>query len=213
MLRRMTAWLLKTEPGDYSYDDLERDGTTHWDGVTNATAQMNMRSMQVGDAIVIYHSQSDKAAIGLGRVVRAPYPDPTDEKGKRVWVDVGAERRLARPVTLGELKADRVNLEFAYQQTGEVSDSKLLPPHLGVGMGVVDVRTETLQTVEEIARLAAAGVEAIGTERIALNPDCGFAPNSLEPPSIDEAFEKLQRLTAAARLLRGGTLLPCNAPC
>jgi predicted RNA-binding protein with PUA-like domain len=108
MLRRMTAWLLKTEPGDYSYDDLERDGTTHWDGVTNATAQMNMRSMQVGDAIVIYHSQSDKAAIGLGRVVRAPYPDPTDEKGKRVWVDVGAERRLARPVTLGELKADPV---------------------------------------------------------------------------------------------------------
>lgn len=104
----MTAWLLKTEPGDYSYDDLERDGTTHWDGVTNATAQMNMRSMQVGDAIVIYHSQSDKAAIGLGRVVRAPYPDPTDEKGKRVWVDVGAERRLARPVTLGELKADPV---------------------------------------------------------------------------------------------------------
>ena len=108
MLRRMTAWLLKTEPGDYSYDDLERDGTTHWDGVTNATAQMNMRSMQVGDAIVIYHSQSDKAAIGIGRVVRAPYPDPTDEKGKRVWVDVGAERRLARPVTLGELKADPV---------------------------------------------------------------------------------------------------------
>ena len=106
MLRPMTAWLLKTEPGAYSYEDLERDGTTHWDGVTNAMAQLNMRAMQVGDPVVIYHSQTDKAAIGLGQVVRAPYPDPTDERGKRVWVDVSAERRLTRPVTLTELKAD-----------------------------------------------------------------------------------------------------------
>ena len=68
----MTAWLLKTEPGAYSYEDLERDGTTHWDGVTNATAQLNLRAMQVDDPVVIYHSQTDKAAIGLGRVVRAP---------------------------------------------------------------------------------------------------------------------------------------------
>ena len=102
----MTAWLLKTEPGAYSYEDLERDGTTHWDGVTNAMAQLNMRAMEVGDPVVIYHSQTDKAAIGLGRVVRAPYPDPTDERGKRVWVDVSAVRRLTRPVTLAELKAD-----------------------------------------------------------------------------------------------------------
>jgi predicted RNA-binding protein with PUA-like domain len=102
----MTAWLLKTEPGAYSYADLERDGTTHWDGVTNAMAQLNMRAMQLDDPVVIYHSQTDKAAIGLGRVVRAPYPDPTDERGKRVWVDVTAVRRLNRPVTLSELKAD-----------------------------------------------------------------------------------------------------------
>jgi predicted RNA-binding protein with PUA-like domain len=101
----MAAWLLKTEPGDYSFDDLERDAKTHWDGVTNATAQMNMRAMQVGDTVVVYHSQSDKAAIGLGEVVRAPYPDPTDLTGKRVWVDIGAGRRLDRPVTLAEMKA------------------------------------------------------------------------------------------------------------
>jgi predicted RNA-binding protein with PUA-like domain len=101
----MAAWLLKTEPGDYSFDDLVRDRTTHWDGVTNTTAQMHMRSMQVGDTVVVYHSQSDKAAIGLGRVVRGPYPDPTDTAGKRVWVDIGAGRRLDRPVTLAEMKA------------------------------------------------------------------------------------------------------------
>jgi 5-methyltetrahydropteroyltriglutamate--homocysteine methyltransferase len=105
---------------------------------------------------------------------------------------------------LGGLKVDRVNLEFAYQDTGNVSDLELLPAHLGVGMGVVDVRGETLQSVEEIARLAAAGAEIVGADRIALNPDCGFAPNSAEPPSIDEAFEKLKRLAEAAARLRGG---------
>ena len=97
---------------------------------------------------------------------------------------------------------DRVNLEFAYQQTGDISDLKQLPAHLGVGMGVVDVRTESPQSVEQIEALAAAGAEAIGPQRIALNPDCGFAPNSLEPPTIDEAYEKLKRLAEAAGRLR-----------
>jgi 5-methyltetrahydropteroyltriglutamate--homocysteine methyltransferase len=104
---------------------------------------------------------------------------------------------------LGELKVHRVNLEFAYQGTGEAGDLKLLPEHLNVGMGVVDVRGEALQSVEEIAALAAAGAQVIDPKRIALNPDCGFAPNSAEPPTIDEAFEKLKRLTAAAAILRG----------
>jgi len=103
---------------------------------------------------------------------------------------------------LATLQADRVNLEFAYQETGEASDLKSLPDHLAVGMGVVDVRGETLQTIEEIAALGAAGAEIVTAKRIALNPDCGFAPNSAEPPTIDEAFEKLKRLTAAAALLR-----------
>jgi predicted RNA-binding protein with PUA-like domain len=100
------AWLVKTEPGAYSYADLQRDGTTHWDGVTNAQAQLNLRAMAPGDNVVVYHSQIDKAAVGLAAVVRAPYPDPTDPDGKRVWVDIEARRPLARPVTLAELKAD-----------------------------------------------------------------------------------------------------------
>ena len=102
----MTAWLVKTEPGTYGYADLERDRTTHWDGVTNAQAQLNMRAMAVGDIVVVYHSQTDKAAVGLAEVVTAPYPDPTDPAGKRVWVDIRADRRLDRLVTLAELKAD-----------------------------------------------------------------------------------------------------------
>lgn len=103
---------------------------------------------------------------------------------------------------LAGLKVDRVNLEFAYQGTGDVSDLALLPEGLSVGMGVVDVRSERLPSVEEIESLAAAGVERLGIERIALNPDCGFAPDAGEPPTIDEAYEKLRRLAAAAARLR-----------
>jgi 5-methyltetrahydropteroyltriglutamate--homocysteine methyltransferase len=103
---------------------------------------------------------------------------------------------------LKDARIDRVNLEFAYHQTGDITDLRDLPAHLDVGMGVVDVRTESPQSVEEIERLGAAGAAVISPARIALNPDCGFAPNSLEPPTIDEAYEKLRRLTEAAVKLR-----------
>jgi 5-methyltetrahydropteroyltriglutamate--homocysteine methyltransferase len=103
---------------------------------------------------------------------------------------------------LREIRVDRVNLEFAYPGTGDVSDLKLLPDHLGLGMGVVDVRGDRLQSVEEIENLAAAGAALLGPGRIALNPDCGFAPDAGEPPTIDEAYEKLRRLVQAAGRLR-----------
>ena len=103
---------------------------------------------------------------------------------------------------LAEAKVDRVNLEFAYPGTGDVSDLKLLPSRLLLGMGVVDVRGECLQTVEEIEALALAGAAMVGADRIALNPDCGFAPDAGEPPTIDEAYEKLRRLVAAAENCR-----------
>ena len=103
---------------------------------------------------------------------------------------------------LKDAKIDRINLEFAYQGTGSVDDLKLLPPNLGVGMGVVDVRSEKLQDVEAIEAIGAAGAKLVDPKRIALNPDCGFAPDAGEPPTIDEAFEKLKRLSAAAAHLR-----------
>ncbi|MDA0657561.1 MAG: cobalamin-independent methionine synthase II family protein [Planctomycetota bacterium] len=104
---------------------------------------------------------------------------------------------------LEKLRVDRVNLEFAYPETGDLSDLELLPAHLGVGIGVVDVRSEQLQTVEEIAALGRTGVEQLGVGRVALNPDCGFAPDAGEPPTIDEAYQKLCRLSEVARQLRG----------
>lgn len=103
---------------------------------------------------------------------------------------------------LGDAKIDRVNLEFAYQGTGRVDDLEHLPPGIDVGMGVIDVRGERLQTVQEIAELAEAGARILPPSRIALNPDCGFAPDMGEPPSIDEAYEKLKRLAQAAARVR-----------
>ncbi len=102
----MASWLVKTEPGEYSWADLVRDRKTHWDGVTNPQAQLNLRTMAEGDTVVVYHSQTDKAAVGVAKVVRSGYPDPTDANGKRVWVDIAPVNALARAVTLAEMKAD-----------------------------------------------------------------------------------------------------------
>jgi 5-methyltetrahydropteroyltriglutamate--homocysteine methyltransferase len=103
---------------------------------------------------------------------------------------------------LADARIDRVNLEFAYQNTGHTDDLRLLPPNLDVGMGVIDVRSERLQTIEEIEFIAKAGLKFLDSRRIALNPDCGFAPDAGEPPTIDEAFEKLRRMCEAAKRVR-----------
>lgn len=115
--------------------------------------------------------------------------------------DVTGDYKPILPLLKGA-RIDRVNLEFAYQGTGEVDDLELLPEHLGVGMGIVDVRGERIQSIDEMERIAAAGATIVDPSRIALNPDCGFAPDYGEPPSIDEAFEKLSRLSEVASRLR-----------
>lgn len=98
-------WLLKTEPNDYSYDDLEKDAQTRWDGVSNPAALKNIRSMEVGDKAFLYHTGKEKAVVGVVEVVKAPYPDPEKKSDKLVVVDIKAKKRLARPVTLAEMKA------------------------------------------------------------------------------------------------------------
>ncbi len=120
----MPAWLVKSEPGEYSFADLQADGTAEWDGVTNATAQQHLRAMREGDRVVVYHSGNERAAVGLARVVRDPYPDPTDPAGKRVWVDLKADRQLARAVPLAQLKADPI---FATSPLVRISRLSVLP--------------------------------------------------------------------------------------
>ncbi len=99
-------WLLKTEPSDYSFEDLVREKTAAWDGVTNALARKHLRSMQKGDRLLVYHTGEAKAAVGRATVAAAPRPDPADPKG--TVVDVQAGRALKRPVTLAEMKAAKL---------------------------------------------------------------------------------------------------------
>jgi predicted RNA-binding protein with PUA-like domain len=98
-------WILKSEPETFSYADLVKDGFTHWDGVRNHQAKNNLKAMQAGDWALIYHSVSEKAVVGIAKISKAHYPDPTDATQKWVAVGVVPEKALKTPVTLNELKA------------------------------------------------------------------------------------------------------------
>jgi len=100
-------WLLKTEPSTYSYEDLEREKRTVWDGVSNPVALKNLRAMNVGDEAFIYHTGDEKRIVGIARVLKAAYPDPKQKDPSLVVVDLEPVGRLTRPVTLAEVKADR----------------------------------------------------------------------------------------------------------
>ena len=103
----MARWLLKTEPGTYSFDDLERDKTTCWDGVANATALIHIRAMKKGDEAIVYHTGDEKAAVGLATVASAPYADPKESDPKLAVVDLKVGKRLAAPVPLSAIKVDK----------------------------------------------------------------------------------------------------------
>ena len=97
-------WLFKTEPGEYSFADLEREKKTVWDGVTNNLALKNLREVRLGDEILIYHSGDEKAIIGLAEAISDAYPDPREDDEKLAVVSIKPKRRLARPLTLAEIK-------------------------------------------------------------------------------------------------------------
>jgi predicted RNA-binding protein with PUA-like domain len=101
----MAEWLLKTEPSEYSFADLQKAGRAVWDGVGNPVALRNLRAMKTGDRVVVYHTGDEKAAVGRAEVVREAYPDPKKKNEKLVVVELRAGKPLARPVTLAEIKA------------------------------------------------------------------------------------------------------------
>jgi predicted RNA-binding protein with PUA-like domain len=100
----MAYWLMKSEPGSYSWDDLVRDKATEWDGIRNPAARLHLRAMKAGDEALFYHSGDDKAAIGIMAITREAAPDPKDPN----WVSVAVApvRALAGPATLKAMKAD-----------------------------------------------------------------------------------------------------------
>ncbi|MSP15767.1 MAG: EVE domain-containing protein [Myxococcales bacterium] len=116
----MAAWLLKTEPTTYSWDDLVRAGRGGWDGVANALAQQHLRAMQPGDRAVIYHTGAERRAVGLAEIVSAPYPEPAGD-GKRVMVDLVPHKPLVQPVGLDVFKATPAFAGSALVRLGRLS--------------------------------------------------------------------------------------------
>src|SRR5258705_1902311 len=100
-------WLVKSEPNAYSWSDLVKEKKTSWTGVRNFTARNNLRNMRVGDEVLFYHSVTDKAVVGVAKVVRAAYPDPTAKEGDWSAVDLAPIKPLRDPVALDQIKARR----------------------------------------------------------------------------------------------------------
>jgi predicted RNA-binding protein with PUA-like domain len=101
----MNYWLLKTEPDSYSWSDLLKDKKTVWDGVRNFQARSNMKKMEKGDVVLIYHTGDEKAVVGLAHVTKAAYPDPKDAEW--VVVELAPDKALKKPVSLAQIKSDK----------------------------------------------------------------------------------------------------------
>lgn len=141
----MAMFLVKTEPGTYSFTDLQRDKKTTWSGVTSPAALIQLRLMKVGDEVLVYHTGVEKAIVGLAKVVKAPYEDP-DNPGKNdrgepkfAVVDLAAVKAVKTQVTLAEIKADARFKEF-----GLVKQSRLSV------MGVTSIQSTSLKSMLEI---------------------------------------------------------------
>jgi predicted RNA-binding protein with PUA-like domain len=121
IIRGMANWLVKEEPEHYSYDALVRDGKTVWAGVRNPLAQKHLRSIRKGDRIFYYHTGKEKAVVAVAKAASDAYDDPKDDDRKLAVVDVVPERKLARPVTLKEIKADAAFASFPLVRMSRLS--------------------------------------------------------------------------------------------
>jgi len=114
-------WLFKEEPTHYSYDDLVRDRKTSWTGVKNPLAQKHLRAVKKGDRIFYYHTGDEKAVVAVAKAATDSYADPKDGSGKLAAVDVAPVQKLARPVTLAEIKAKPVFKDFPLVRISRLS--------------------------------------------------------------------------------------------
>jgi predicted RNA-binding protein with PUA-like domain len=99
-------WLFKEEPANYSFDAFVKDQKTVWSGVKNPLAQRHLHAVKKGDRVFYYHTGKEKSVVGIAKALADAYPDPNDKTGKAAVVDIGPVKKLARPVTLAEIKAD-----------------------------------------------------------------------------------------------------------
>lgn len=122
-------WLMKSEPDAYSWDDLLREGEGTWDGVRNHRAANNLRAMRVGDQGFFYHSNIGKEIVGIVTISAEGLTDPTDPEGRWAAVKVKPVRRLARPVTLAQIKAEPALAEMELIRLSRLSVAEVTPEH------------------------------------------------------------------------------------
>jgi len=121
----MKHWLVKSEPETYPWAQLLREGRTAWTGVRSFAARLHLRAMKKGDLVLFYHSGGEKTVVGLARIVREGYPDPTADEGDWSAVDLAPEKTLAKPVSLAEIKADKTLRQIELVRQSRLSVSPL----------------------------------------------------------------------------------------
>lgn len=121
IIKSMSYWLVKSEPSAYSWDDLVRDGRTDWTGVRNYQARNNLKSMKKGDLLLYYHSNDGLAIVGVARVVKEAYQDPTTDDDRWVAVDIEPVKPLKNPVTLADIKKKKGLENIALVKQGRLS--------------------------------------------------------------------------------------------
>jgi len=124
----MAYWLLKSDPDTYSYLDLEKDKKTVWDGVSNPLALKHIRGMKKGDQAFVYHSGEEKAIIGIAEILSDPFVDPKRKDPRLAVMEIKAKERLARPVTLAEIKGRKDFADFLLVRMSRLSVMPVTPP-------------------------------------------------------------------------------------
>ncbi|MEK9138201.1 MAG: EVE domain-containing protein [Bacteroidota bacterium] len=117
----MSSWLLKSDPETYSFNDLERDKKTVWDGVSNPLALKHIRSMKKGDLAFVYHSEEEKSIVGVAEIVSDSYPDPKQKDPRLAVVEIKFKERLKQPVSLAEIKVRKEFADFALVRMSRLS--------------------------------------------------------------------------------------------
>lgn len=123
----MNYWLVKSEPEKYSWDQLVADGVTQWDGVRNYAARNNLKAMELGDQVLFYHSREGLEIVGIAKVVKEHYPDPTAKEGDWVAVQIAPHRKLAKPVPLAQIKQDERLKDISLVRLGRLSVGAITP--------------------------------------------------------------------------------------
>jgi predicted RNA-binding protein with PUA-like domain len=123
----MAYWLIKSEPFKYSWEQFLKDKRTFWDGVRNYAARNNMKSMKIGDELLFYHSNEGLAVVGIAKVVKEYYQDPTTDEDAWVVVDVSPVKTLKKTVTLQQIKADKRLAQMEIVRLSRLSVSKVQP--------------------------------------------------------------------------------------